>query len=553
MPLTAGTPLQNGKYVIEQVLGQSGLSMTLRVTQTRLNQPAIIKTLQPDSKLPIDIAHLKQGFVEEVQRFAQCQHPGLVKIQDFFEEVSLPFVVMDYTPGHTLAEIVQVRGALPEELAIRVVRQVGAALTALHRQGLVHRNVTPHNIIHPPGSDVVVLVNLGLAHPSVLGIPDGIVAPPAKEYAAIEQYHAQSAMTAATDIYSLAATLYFLVTGQPPIAATARKHSPLVSPRQVQPAISATMDAAICNGMAMDASARDQTITAWLASLTGPEVLLPLIHSPNNGHTAAKVTSIQPEPSLQVVGPHPNPPHRDPPNGSHPNSVHSSPISLSPTVTKSLNQPASAAVTGHPVKGSDTRSSHPGRPLNRRLLSKVIAISAITASAGLGLGLVLRLAGAKAPGSTFFHTEQAFPPMGDWPVSATPVTEPIPTSLPEVPVQENWTPEPAEIEPPTVPQESDQRSMPATEPDPQANPESSPSATSPPNSDIPSEFSAPPSTSTPPSNTAPITEVPAAPVAPAPPVEVPAPAPATDAVPADPPASDLGTGAAPSSSESSGQ
>ncbi|MBL1174548.1 serine/threonine protein kinase [Pantanalinema sp. GBBB05] len=547
MPLTAGTPLQNGKYVIEQILGQSGLSMTLRVTQTRLNQPAIIKTLQPDLKLPIAITHLKQRFVEEAQRFAQCQHPGLVRIQDCFEEVNLPFVVMDYTPGHTLAEIVQVRGALPEELAIRVMRQVGAALTALHRQGLVHRHVTPHNIIHPPGSDVVVLVNLGLAHPSVLGVPDGIVLPPAGAYAAIEQYHAHSAMTAATDIYSLAATLYFLVTGQAPIGATDRKQTALVSPRQVQPAISAALEAAILNGMAMVASDRPQTIAAWLASLTGHEVLLPLIHATHNGQGAPTSTGVpaHPESSSPSMNSHLGH-HRDAMNGSHPNSVHSSPTPLSSTVVNpSVNQPT--AITDHPARGNPTRSSPSGRSSSRRFLSKVIAISAITASAGLGLGLVLRLAGAKTPGSTFFHTEQAFPSIGEWPLSATPVTEPIPTSLPEVPVRENWAPEPAVVEPATIPQESYQRSSPSTEPAPQVSPESSPQVGNSSSPDSPSESSAPPVTSTPPSNAAPVTEAPAA--APVAPVDAPAPAPAAEPVPATPATSDPGTGDAPASSQ----
>lgn len=533
MPLTAGTPLQHGKYVIEKILGQSGLSLTLQVTQTRLNQPAIIKTLQPDIHLPIDSAHLKQRFVEEVQRFAQCQHPALVRIQDCFEEHDLPFAVMDYTPGHTLAEIVQVRGALPEELAIRVVRQVGAALTALHRHGLVHRNVAPRNIIHPPGADVVVLVNLGIAHPAALGVPDGIVSPPVAEYAAIEQYHAQSTMTAATDVYSLAATLYFLVTGQMPIAAPTRQHAPLVPPRQVQPAISPTMEAAILSGMALTASARPQTIAAWLASLTGHEVLLPLIHSANNGHAPAATALPAPsEATPPMVNAHPNP-HHHASNGSHPPTAHPSPVPLSSTVTKVVNQSASAPNSGRAFAGNDPRSSHSGHPLHRRFLSQVIAISAITAAAGLGLGLVLRMAGAKTPGSTFFHTEQTFPPTGDWPLSATPVTEPIPPSLPEVPVRDTWIPEPAAIEPAPISQEADRQAPAAAEPAPQASPDSSPPVVSPPNPELPNEFSAPPPTAITPSNPAPSDVPAAAPVAPPAPVDLPPPAPAAP-VPAEP-------------------
>ncbi|MGI0485619.1 serine/threonine protein kinase [Pantanalinema rosaneae CENA516] len=544
MPLTAGTSLQHGKYVVEKILGQSGLSMTLQVIQTRLNQPAIIKTLQPEITLPIDRVDLNQRFAEEVRRFAQCQHPGLVKIQDFFEEDNWPFAVMDYTPGHSLAEIVQVRGALPEELAIRVVRQVGAALTALHRQGLVHRNITPRNIIHPPGSDVVVLVNLGLAHPMVLGVPDGIVSPPAGEYAAIEQYYAQAAMTAATDIYSLAATLYYLVTAQVPISAPTRRHSPLVPPRQIQPTISALMESAILNGMALDAATRSQAIAAWLGSLTGHEVLLPLIHATHHSHAATKVVTSPPEsPSPTVNGYQGDPGSMS--NGSRPHPVYPSPDPLSSPVTKSVNQPAATAMTGRSLNGA--RSPHAGR-LNRRFLSQVIAISAITASAGLGLGLVLRMAGAKTPGSTFFHTEQAFPPVGDWPLSAKPVTEPVPTSLPEVPVRDTWIPEPAAIEPAPMTQESYRQAPPAA-PDPQANPESSPQGVAPSNPELPSEFAAPPPTATTPSNPAPSLDAPSvAPVAPAAPVDPPPPAPMVDPAPVAPSAPAPVSGAASSTS-----
>ena len=108
MHLTAGKKLQNGKYVVDAILNQRELSTTLRAHQVHLNQPVILTTLGSSPETMGDTAHLKQSFIETARRFARCQHPGLARVVDLFEEEGQPFVVLDCGVGQSLARLAQV-------------------------------------------------------------------------------------------------------------------------------------------------------------------------------------------------------------------------------------------------------------------------------------------------------------------------------------------------------------------------------------------------------------------------------------------------------------
>ncbi|MGC8713069.1 MAG: serine/threonine protein kinase, partial [Leptodesmis sp.] len=153
MKLTAGTTLQNGKYLVNHVLGQGGSSITLKGILVPLNHGVILKTLPQEFREKPNFSLIQQRFQEQVSRFARCQHPALVRLIDSFEEDGLPFAVMDYVSGPTLVEVVATKGSLSENLAIHYIQQVGSALTAIHQHGLIHRYVAPDHIIQPPGSD----------------------------------------------------------------------------------------------------------------------------------------------------------------------------------------------------------------------------------------------------------------------------------------------------------------------------------------------------------------------------------------------------------------
>ena len=406
MNLTAGTPLKNGKYVLNNLLGQSALGVTLKATQTQLNQAVVLKTLrsQPDS----DIAPLRQQFLEETQRFSQCLHPGLVRVLDSFTEAGLPFAVMDYVAGQTLAEQVRSRASLPEAQVLQYIRQAGSALSVIHRQGLLHRDVKPQNLVRPQGTNFIVLVDFSIVPGALLTVPNRVEAMLANPYAAIELHQPQAALTAAADIYALAATLYFLVTRHAPIAASRRQQLPLVPPRQLQPHLSAAIEHAILSGMALDARDRPQTIAAWFS-------LLP---------------DSNPLPAVQGFDRVNGEPSRAANDSPYANSISAGRPTAPPALpTLAHTTPAVAAPVATPPS---SYAPMPAAPAPKSRLPKALGMTAAIAIAGgLGLGLALRVSAINGIGSTFFQTRQDFPPVENWPLQATSTDLPVTTNSPE--------------------------------------------------------------------------------------------------------------------------
>jgi serine/threonine-protein kinase len=379
MNLTAGKTLQNGKYALDCLLEEAGLVVTLKAYQAYLNQPVVLKTLKQNSETPTDIAHLKHRFVETARRYARCVHPGLARVSDLFEEGGVPFVAMDFVAGQSLAERVQTGGVLTEAQAIQFVRQVGSALSVIHKQGLVHGNVEPGNLICPSGADFVVLVNFAMPDGEEVGAIER--SPSHSGYRAIEQSRSDIPLSAATDIYGLAATFYFLVTGLAPVAAVLREKTSLIPPRQLRSDLSPELEAAILSGMVLDEKERPPTIAAWLAQLPGGDRLTPIDVSAG----AALPTPVQ-RPVLPTNL-----------NGERYSPAPAPPSPPAPAVTTPV--PAARIVFPEP---------------KRRLPKAVVGTAAIAAVMGLGLGLVLRFGAAHGIGPKLFNTQQTFPPLSDW-------------------------------------------------------------------------------------------------------------------------------------------
>lgn len=463
MNLTTGTTLQNGKYALSSGLGQGDLGITLKAAQTPLNQSVVLKTIKPSPKVPVDFAHLRQRFLEEAQRFAQCQHPGLVRLVELFEESGVPFAVMDYIAGESLADQVQPQHPMPETQAIQHIRQVGSALTVLHRNGLVHQDVKPKNLIHPAGTDFVVLVDYRILHRAALGVSEPPTALSNTGFAAIEQYQPPAKLTPATDIYGLAATLYFLVTGRQPTAANHRSKSPLPSPRKLQPDLSMELEAAILSGMELNPQKRPQTIAAWFSLLPGSTPLTPVQLS--NGSEAA--------PAKVPLAPVTAPTNGKLQSATSPPSSEPQPSS-SAEVTRALHsevQPAAKVASPSQTSRTFTQAV----PHRSRLPHAMAVAAVIAASCGLGLGLTLRLSAVSGIGPEIFNTKQTFPPLQDWPLTAEPAITPL-APFPEVlPLQESppSSPLPRSVAP--APEPSPETS-PLPEPSVEASPTTDPAA-----------------------------------------------------------------------------
>ena len=268
--MLAGTILQNGKYTILQEIGRGGFGVTFKAMHHYLGQEVVMKTIHEHLRQHPDFPKFQRQFQEEAKRLATCVHPHIVRVSDFFQEDSLPYMVMEYIPGETLGTAFVLPGIpLPEATAIHYIRQIGAALQVVHHNGLLHRDVKPDNIILRQGTQEVVLIDFGIAREFNNGAKQTHTSLVSEGYAPIEQYLTQAPRTAATDVYGLAATLYALLTAQVPIPALLRDRQKMPSPNELQPNLSAAVNEAVMRGMAIEPQFRPTTVAEWLQMLPG--------------------------------------------------------------------------------------------------------------------------------------------------------------------------------------------------------------------------------------------------------------------------------------------
>lgn len=267
MNTLVGKTLQGGKYTLDEMLGHGGFGVTFRATHHFLGQTVVIKTLNVVNQSHPQFAKMEQQFRDEARRLALCVHPNIVRVNDFFIEDNVPYLVMDYIPGQTLDQIVFPDHPLSEAVAVHYIRQVGAALELVHSNGLLHRDVKPQNVILRQGTQEVILIDFGIAREFSDGKTQTHTSLISEGYAPIEQYVMQERRTPATDVYGLAATLYALLTAQVPVASILRDRRPMPAPRDLQPQLSAAVNQAVMRGMAVEARYRPSTMAEWLALL----------------------------------------------------------------------------------------------------------------------------------------------------------------------------------------------------------------------------------------------------------------------------------------------
>jgi serine/threonine protein kinase len=267
MAWTSGQKLQDGNYTIEQELGEGGFGITYRARDNN-GRKVVIKTLNNTVQRRPDFAKFQQDFLNEALRLARCSHPHIVRVDEVIQEGQLWCMVMEYIDGEDLANWVVKRGVLPEAEALRYIQQIGEALTVVHNNGLLHRDIKPHNIMLRSGKSEAVLIDFGIAREFTQNLTQTHTQYVTDCFAPIEQYDKRSKRGAYTDVYALAATLYLLLTGEVPTIAPLRAiGTPLESPKQINPGISDRMNQAILVGLEVKAENRPQSMQEWLALL----------------------------------------------------------------------------------------------------------------------------------------------------------------------------------------------------------------------------------------------------------------------------------------------
>jgi serine/threonine-protein kinase len=288
MTALVGKTLQGGKYTLERELGRGGFGVTFKATHNYVDQPVVIKTLNEAVLNHPEFKQFQGQFQNEARRLALCVHPNIVRLTDFFLEGTIPYMVMDYIPGQTLQNIVFPDLPLPEATAIYYIRQIGTALKVVHDKGLLHRDIKPSNIMLREGSHEVVLIDFGIAREFTPGVTQTHTSIVSLGYAPIEQYLDKVKRTPATDIYGLAATLYALLTARVPTPAVLRDRQPLLTPREVQPQLSAAVNEAVMRGMAIEACHRPASVEEWLSLLHDLQLDIPTAPPPGFNVLASK-------------------------------------------------------------------------------------------------------------------------------------------------------------------------------------------------------------------------------------------------------------------------
>lgn len=265
MAWLVGQKLHDGRYTIEKELGKGYFSITYLVSD-RDRKRLAIETLSDDllnQLTPLEIDSLQEKFLQEAVKLAKCKHPHIVQIKEPFLEGDRVCIVMEYIDGVDLASSVQ--SQLSEAEALRYIQQMGDALNAVHENGLVHRNVKPGNILLRAGKSEAVLTDFGLARGADNPVTT-LDANTADGFDSLELYYVDAQLGAYTDIYSLAGTLYFLLTGQIPPTAMDRSQggARLTAPKQINSQVSDRTNEAILTGMALAAEDRPQTMQDWL-------------------------------------------------------------------------------------------------------------------------------------------------------------------------------------------------------------------------------------------------------------------------------------------------
>ncbi|WP_017712684.1 GUN4 domain-containing protein [Prochlorothrix hollandica] len=297
MGFKPGDSLNEGTYVIEKQLSDetySGFGITYKATHRYLNQAVVLKL--PNSSLCQDPRYLSflEGFQTEAQtlgRLVGDRHPHIVQVQHLFPVTvagrtePVLCMVMEYIDGTDLHQRVwrvnsqnQIEAhPLPEPEALAYIQQVGAALTHLHGyqpEPILHRDVKPANIMVRRSTNQAVLIDFGLARTFMPNVTKTHTVAHSAGYAPPEQYLPQAQRGAYTDVYGLAATLYFLVTGREPEAANNRGASLyqfnqdiLDPPQKLNPNLSQRVNEAILWGMQLKAGERPQSVGEWLQVL----------------------------------------------------------------------------------------------------------------------------------------------------------------------------------------------------------------------------------------------------------------------------------------------
>jgi hypothetical protein len=264
----AGTVIA-GRYVIQRVIARGGMATVYLGEDNLLSRPVAIKVLSGNSDPDV-----QDAFLDEARAVAKLSHPNIVDVYDAGIEGSTRYIVMQYVPGGTLRDIIQRDAPLDPRRAVDLTVKIADALNFGHTRGIVHCDVKPGNVLLGDQGEPKI-VDFGIAQSLTQGSHLSDTVAGTVGYISPEQVEGRS-VDGRTDVYSLAAVLYEMLTGTPPVAGDDLQS--VVSQRQVRtpaplqdrnPFVPDELSEIVMRGLARDPAGRYPTAKAFSDALRG--------------------------------------------------------------------------------------------------------------------------------------------------------------------------------------------------------------------------------------------------------------------------------------------
>lgn len=271
-------------FELLQKIGQGGMGVVWKARQLSLDRVVAIKLLAPElSKNPDDVKRM----MTEARTAARLNHPGIVQVYDASEEDGSFFFVMEYVDGYNVGQWVHRKKTIPWKEALLVAEHVAVALDyAWRSSGMIHCDIKPENImVDKDGTIKVSDLGLSVTHETRSNVPSDILGTPS--YMAPEQVRGDSDLDCRTDIYSLGATIYQMVTGRRPFqemsdrdAMDAQLTHQVPDPQELVPDLPPTVGKLLERMMVKDRNGRPKDWPAVMADLRRVQKGLKLLGKP---------------------------------------------------------------------------------------------------------------------------------------------------------------------------------------------------------------------------------------------------------------------------------
>ncbi|HEY5219896.1 MAG TPA: serine/threonine-protein kinase, partial [Gemmatimonadaceae bacterium] len=216
MPETSNIPTAlSDRYVIEREIGSGGMAVVYLAHDKKLEREVALKVLRPELGAVLGA----ERFLTEIKISARLDHPHILTLIDSGDAGGLLYYVLPYVRGETLREKLNREHQLGIAEAIAITKQVASALDYAHRQGLVHRDIKPENILLQEGEAMLTDFGIALAVKEAGGnrLTQTGLSLGTPQYMSPEQATGDRGIDARSDVYSLAAVLYEMLAGEPPV------------------------------------------------------------------------------------------------------------------------------------------------------------------------------------------------------------------------------------------------------------------------------------------------------------------------------------------------